>query len=507
MTDMNETQWWKKYVPGYEEDTSNIVFSTDNKGSGNTLDNKLKNALSGTELLEYWNELNEYRLKKQKQPKQKLSDVWTHIDFDPNTYKYQYKPNLSKLEKIASNADSAILEEIIDVVATVPSEVPYGNNDRDLHWRLYSIKRAIAENPNVSDCSIEKLKTFPDSFEDAIMCHKDCTEKDLIELANKNAALEWKLNDDLAKPQRKPYKVGELTKWGKIFMAPQASDALKQAIVEHSEKNKHRDWFDIKSRGRYSATKVPSVIDYYLEREDCPKEFFLPAIDNSMDYFYHDYTRERDYYVDGDKLAKIVSHPNMTKEAFQAALDIVAKRMCRPKDEVDSDDLPYHYQGRNDTCTFISVGEEIILENILENPACTVETMVEVFRAAEETHLLENIQEFKKTSIEDKWDIAELLYEREKVGIEEFEKREQMTKVAVLSGGKEYTTKQIKEEFEEAFSRIEQKKKQIKVLQNQTTEQEIAAYEKSRENRAPTTLDKVVEAKLKKQISEKKQNQ
>ena len=133
--------------------------------------------------------------------------------------------------------------------------------------------------------------------------------------------------------------------------------------------------------------------------------------------------------------------------------------------------------------------------------------MVEVFRAAEETHLLENIQEFKKTSIEDKWDIAELLYEREKVGIEEFEKREQMTKVAVLSGGKEYTTKQIKEEFEEAFSRIEQKKKQIKVLQNQTTEQEIAAYEKSRENRAPTTLDKVVEAKLKKQISEKKQNQ
>lgn len=40
-------------------------------------------------------------------------------------------------------------------------------------------------------------------------------------------------------------------------------------------------------------------------------------------------------------------------------------------------------------------------------------------------------------------------------------------------------------------------KKDGKTDINQTTEQEIAAYEKSRENRAPTTLDKVVEAKIK----------
>ena len=40
-------------------------------------------------------------------------------------------------------------------------------------------------------------------------------------------------------------------------------------------------------------------------------------------------------------------------------------------------------------------------------------------------------------------------------------------------------------------------KKDEKTDINQTTEQEIAAYEKSRENRAPTILDEVVEAKLK----------
>lgn len=395
MTDMNETQWWKKYVPGYEEDTSNIVFSTDNKGSGNTLDNKLKNALSGTELLEYWNELNEYRLKKQKQPKQKLSDVWTHIDFDPNTYKYQYKPNLSKLEKIASNADSAILEEIIDVVATVPSEVPYGNNDRDLHWRLYSIKRAIAENPNVSDCSIEKLKTFQDSFEDAIMCHKDCTEKDLMELAKTNATLEWKT---IHKPKEgwgfQPI-VGKLTMWGKIFMDPHASDELKQAIVEHSLNKNHNKWYEIEDRISDRARGIenePTVLDYYLKRDDCPKEFFVPAVRDCMGEYFNSYIRNSEYSVDAERLNEIVAHPNMTAEAFEEALYIVREDMVEYAE--DPEETQGHYRGRDDTCDLTMKDKQQIMQTMLKNPACTQEIAIDIFEAAKKTDLLEEVREF-----------------------------------------------------------------------------------------------------------------
>ena len=217
-----------------------------------------------------------------------------------------------------------------------------------------------------------------------ILAHKDCTEQDLVDLAKTKARLDWKLADD-------GRVVGEFDMWGQIFMDPHSSDELKEAIVEGSKKDLS---FNLCIGKRLKDYGFPNVIDYYLKREDCPKEFFVPAVQLTMDSYYHKYTRQTDYEVDAEYLKKIVAHPNMTEEAFDEALDIVAERMCFPADDVNPYNPPYHYQGEDDTCDLSKENKEEIMQTMLKNKACTPEVAIEVFAAAKEAGLLNEIRDF-----------------------------------------------------------------------------------------------------------------
>ena len=359
MTDMNETQWWKKYVPDQK-----IVKSEIDE------DKKIK----------------------------KLSDVWQDMEVGPDvSYKYDYKPNLSKLADIASRPETTgqVLDEILDVVNNCPY---YELRDADLRYTIEAIEDNVMQNPNIIDSSLENIKEAGvGGFENIILTHKDCTEKDLIEVAKKTAVLEWKLNDDLAKPQRKPYKVGELNMWGKIFMDPKASDELKQTIVEHGLNKNHNDWFEITDRIRQRAEGIkeePDVLDYYLKRDDCPKEFFVPAVQDCMGEYFHKYIRNTEYYVDAEKLNEVVAHPNMTVEAFKEALYIVREDMVEPAEDPEDADWAGHYRGENDTCDLSLKDKQQILKTMLKNPACTPEIAVDIFEAAKKTGLLGEIREF-----------------------------------------------------------------------------------------------------------------
>ena len=356
MSDTNETQWWKKYVPDQK-----IVKSEIDE------DKKIK----------------------------KLSDVWQDMEVGPDvSYKYDYKPNLSKLADIASRPETTgqVLDEILDVV----NNCPYDLHDADLRYTIEAIEDTVMQNPNIIDSSLENIKEAGvGGFENIILTHKDCTEKDLIEVAQKTAALEWKLNDDLAKPQRKPYKVGELNMWGKIFMDPQASEELRQAIVDHGLDSGIEFQHQFENRISYRARGIenePTVLDYYLKRDDCPKEFFVPAVQDCMWEYFNKYIRNSEYSVDAERLNEIVAHPNMTAEAFEEALYIVREDMVEYAE--DPEETQGYYRGRDDTCDLTMKDKQQIMQTMLENSACTPEIAVDIFEAAKKTGLLGEIREF-----------------------------------------------------------------------------------------------------------------
>lgn len=360
MDDNNEIQWWKKYVP---EPKFESTESTKTQ----------------------WEEIEHAPWK---------------IDFNSiDDYQGFYDRLACSRYFDFSNAPASVLNDILKLTGNV------SGGSRQGEWHREHLVGEVSRNPKLLECNFELLKQTAlevGGLDNIILTHKNCTEKDLIELAKTSASLEWKTVDKTKEGLGHRPIVGELTMWGKIFMDPQASRELRQAIAEHSliDNRGIEYYFDFEDRIRYRAEGIenePTVLDYYLKRNDCPKEFFLPAVKDAVWADFNKYYRNINYYVDAERLNEIVAHPNMTAEAFEEALYIVREDMVEYAEDPEEVDGPY-YRGKDDTCDLTWQDKQQILQTMLRNPACTPEIAVDIFEAAKKTDLLEEQREARWAS-------------------------------------------------------------------------------------------------------------